>query len=100
MNEIQMRLINVGSVTDIWDLLLFWMKLQISELVHALLLVLFMLLKNTEKILLDRNPMYSFTIYRSLLPLLLFTVYTITIYCYTILLLSLHSSNLDNMNID
>ena len=61
----------------------------------------------TEKLLLDCNPMYNFTVYRvhgycyCLLLLLLFTAYTITFYCYTVLLLSLyHSSNSDNMNID
>jgi len=49
-------------------------------------LVYFMLLKITEKVLLDCNTMYSFTVYRihsyyycSLL-LLLFKMYTITIY--------------------
>jgi len=66
-----------------------------------------MLLKIIGKELLDRNPMYSFTVYRihgycyCLLSLLLFIMYTITIYCYTVLLLSLyHIGNLDNMNIE
>jgi len=66
-----------------------------------------MLLKITEKVLLDRNTMYSPIVHRiydywyCLLFLLLFTVYTIIVYWYTVLLLSLyHPSILGNMNID
>ena len=66
-----------------------------------------MLMKITEKVLLDCNTVYNFTVYRiygycyCLLSLLLFTAYTITVYFYIVLLLSLyHSCNLDNMNID
>jgi len=55
-----------------------------------------MLLKIIENVLLDCNPMYSFIVYRihgyyyCLLLLLLFIVHMITVYCYTVLLLSLH----------
>jgi len=68
-----------------------------------------MLLKITEKVLLDRNTMYSAIVHRihgywyCLLFLLLFTVYTITVYWYTILLLSLslyRPSIVGNMDID
>jgi len=52
----------------------------------AMLLVLFHVTEITGKVLLDRNPMYSPIVHRihgywyCLLFLLLFTVYTITIY--------------------
>jgi len=65
-----------------------------------------MLLKFTVKVLLDCNTLYSPIVHRrhgycycSLL-LLLFIVYTITVDCYTVPLLSLyHPSNLSNMDI-
>jgi len=66
-----------------------------------------MLLEITGKVLLDRNTMYSTIFQRThshwhyLLFLLLFSVYTITNYCYIVLLLSLyHPSNIGNMNIN
>jgi len=66
-----------------------------------------MLLKITEKVLLDCNTMYSPIVYcihgywYCLLFLLLFTVYTITVYWYTALLLSLYRPGiLGNMGID
>ena len=81
------------------------------EIVHwldgaGLLLVLFMLLKFTGKVLLDHNLMYSPIIHRihsywyCLLFLLLFTVYKINVYWYIVLLLLLYRLTiLRNMDI-
>ena len=58
-----------------------------------------MLQKISEKVLLDRNTKYSPIIYRihgycyCLLSLLLFTLYTITVNCYIVPLLSLYRPN-------
>jgi len=66
-----------------------------------------MLLKITEKILLDRNTLYSSIVYHihryyhCLLSLLLFTVHSIMVYRYTVLLLLLYRPNiLGNIDID
>jgi len=71
------------------------MRLYITELVHAMLLVYSMLLKITGKVLSDCDSWYCSTV-------LSFTrLYCSHCYCSVSLLLSLYyPSNLDNMDID
>jgi len=70
-----------------WDFDQFYMRLYIDYTVKTIT-VYFMLLKITEKVLLDCNIMYNFIIYcihgycYCSLLLLLFIVYTIIVYCY------------------
>ena len=69
--------------------------------------ILFMLLKCYWERMFDRNTLYSLIVYcihgyyYRLLFLLLFTMYTIIVDCYTVPLLSPHRpSIISNMNID
>jgi len=80
------------------------MRLYSKDSASRLDIVLFHVTEITGKVLLDRNTMYSLIVHRIhgygyySLFWLLFTMYTITVDCYTILLLSLYRpSILSNM---